>query len=76
MEKNPALSQEPRYEPAIVIPLKQESSLLDWLRANNRLIPREPAEKENLDAAQDDVSELLSDDFEEEEDDDFDDDDD
>lgn len=71
MEKNPALSQEPRYEPAIVIPLKQDTSLLEWLKANNRLISREPAEKENADAAHDDVSELLSDDFEEEEDDDF-----
>ena len=74
MVKNPALTQEPRYEPAIVIPLKQESSLIDWLKSNNRLIPREPAEQENSDAAQDDVSELLSDDYEEEED--FDDDDD
>lgn len=70
MEKNPALSQEPRYEPAIVIPLKQESSLIDWLKANNRLIPREPSEKENVDAAHDDVSELLNDDYED--DDDFD----
>ena len=70
MEKNPALSQEPRYEPAIVIPLKQESSLLDWLKSNNRLIPREATEQEALDAAQDDVSELLNDDYEE--DDDFD----
>lgn len=69
MEKNPALSQEPRYEPAIVIPLKQDTSLLDWLKANDRLIPREPTEQESLDAAQDDVSELLNDDFEEEEDD-------
>lgn len=69
MEKNPALSQEPRYEPAIVIPLKQDTSLLDWLKANDRLIPREQTEQENLDAAQDDVSELLSDDFEEDDDD-------
>ena len=76
MNKNPALSQEPRYEPAIVIPLKQESSLLDWLKANDRLIPREPTEKENLDAAQDDVSELLSDDFDDDDDDFVDDDDD
>ena len=69
--KNPALSQEPRYEPAIVIPLKQEASLLDWLKANDRLIPREPAEKEpELDAA-DEMDELLDgeDDFDEEEED-------
>lgn len=68
MVKNPALTQEPRYEPAIVIPLKQESSLIDWLKSNNRLIPREQAEQENSDAAQDDVSELLSDDYEEDDD--------
>ena len=69
--KNPALSQEPRYEPAIVIPLKQEASLLDWLKANDRLIPREPAEKEpELDAA-DDMDELLDgeDDFDEDDED-------
>lgn len=67
--KNPALSQEPRYEPAIVIPLKQEASLLDWLEANNRLLPREPQEKEKTDAP-DDMDELLDgeDDFDDEED--------
>ena len=69
MEKNPALSQEPRYEPAIVIPLKQDTSLLDWLKENDRLIPREQTEQESLDAAQDDVSELLNDDFEDDDDD-------
>lgn len=69
MEKNPALIQEPRYEPAIVIPLKQESSLLDWLKANDRLIAREPVEQENPDAVHDDVSELLNDDYEEDDDD-------
>ena len=57
--KNPALSQEPRYEPAIVIPLKQEASLLDWLKANDRLIPREPAEKEQEVDAADEMDELL-----------------
>lgn len=68
--KNPALSQEPRYEPAIVIPLKQEASLLDWLESNNRLLPREPQEEKEKVEAQDDMEELLDgeDDFEEEED--------
>jgi len=68
--KNPALSQEPRYEPAIVIPLKQEASLLDWLRANNRLIPRESQEKEPVDGP-DDVDELLDNEEDFVEDDDF-----
>ncbi|MEM8779650.1 MAG: DUF3134 domain-containing protein [Cyanobacteria bacterium P01_G01_bin.49] len=41
---NPSLSQEPRYEPAAVIPVKKDSSILNWLEATNRLIPREPEE--------------------------------
>ena len=56
--KNPALVQEPRYEPAIVIPLKQEASLLDWLKANNRLIPREPVETEKV-KTEDDLDVLM-----------------
>lgn len=42
--KNPALRQEPRYEPATVIPLKQEASLLNWLEANGRIIYRQDLE--------------------------------
>lgn len=57
-QKNPALIQEPRYEPAIVIPLKQEASLLDWLKANDRLIPREPQEVEKV-KAEDDLDVLM-----------------
>ena len=56
--KNPALIQEPRYEPAIVIPLKQEASLLDWLKANNRLIPREATEIDKI-KADDDLDVLM-----------------
>ena len=56
--KNPALVQEPRYEPAIVIPLKQEASLLDWLKANNRLIPREIVEPEKV-KSDDDLDVLM-----------------
>ena len=39
--QNPALRQEPRFEPAAVIPLKQEDSMLTWLESEGRLIPRE-----------------------------------
>ena len=56
--KNPALVQEARYEPAIVIPLKQEASLLDWLKANNRIIPREAVEAEKV-KAEDDLDVLM-----------------
>lgn len=56
--KNPALVQEPRYEPAVVIPLKQEASLLDWLKANNRLIARETTEPDTV-KAEDDLEALM-----------------
>ncbi len=48
--KNPALSQEPRYEPAIVMPIKQKTSLLDCLRDNDRLIAREHSEPDKFEA--------------------------
>lgn len=70
--KNPALVQEPRYEPAIVIPLKQEASLLDWLKASNRLIPREVIEVEKTKPTDDDLDVLMDgddDDFAEDSDD-------
>ena len=72
--KNPALVQEPRYEPAIVIPLKQEASLIDWLKANNRLIPREPVEETTEKVKADDDLDILmdgdDDDFDDPDDDD------
>jgi hypothetical protein len=43
---NPALTQESRYEPAQVIPLKRDGSLIDWLEGNGRLIYRESQEPE------------------------------
>ena len=48
--ENRALKIQIRYEPAPVIPLKQDGSLVDWLKENNRLIYREEnlTEKEIL----------------------------
>lgn len=70
--QNPALRQEPRYEPAAVIPLKQEYSLLDWLEANGRLIPREVADVYQMIDEDEEITELMGvDDGEFEEDDDF-----
>ena len=68
--KNPALVQEARYEPAIVIPIKRGASLIDWLKANNRLIPRETTEVEKV-KADDDLDMLMDgeeEDFEEDDD--------
>lgn len=58
---NPALTQELRYEPAQVIPLKQETSLLDWLESNNRLIPRETTSPVDDSSSEEDeeISELM-----------------
>lgn len=38
---NNSLREEPREQLAEVIPVKQETSLLDWLEANDRLIARD-----------------------------------
>ncbi|PPS42344.1 DUF3134 domain-containing protein [Chroococcidiopsis sp. TS-821] len=47
--RNSALREEPRDQPAGVIPLKNESSLLDWLESSGRLIARDNQEPDYLD---------------------------
>ena len=59
MMKNPALRQEPRYEPAPVIPLKQDGSLLDWLEAQGRIIFREEKIIEPQRQEDEEISELI-----------------
>jgi hypothetical protein len=74
--KNPALQQEPRYEPAAVIPLKQDLSLIDWLKANNRLIAREIVEINEQEYEEgEDITEFIDVDDNDYDDDDLDDDD-
>ncbi len=41
MVYNPSLHEEPRHKRAAVIPLKSESSILDWLESTGRLRARE-----------------------------------
>jgi hypothetical protein len=38
---NPALKQQPRYEPAPVIAEQRNTSILEWLEAQGRLIDRD-----------------------------------
>lgn len=38
---NPALKQQPRYEPAPVIAVERNTSILEWLEAQGRLIERD-----------------------------------
>jgi hypothetical protein len=56
---NPSLRQEARYEPASVIPINKDTSLLDWLAATHRLIPRETQESEDLLEEDIEISELM-----------------
>lgn len=60
--KNPALRKEKRYQPAPVIPLTQDESLLDWLEANNRIIYREEKDNPILEVelpAEEEISDLI-----------------
>ncbi len=71
---NPSLREEPRDQLADVIPLKQESSLLDWLESNGRLVARDTVEDPFVDD-EEEISELMGgDDSAFDDDDDFDDD--
>lgn len=56
---NPSLREEPREQLAEVIPLKQESSLLDWLESNNRLIARENSEETDPYDEDEEISDLM-----------------
>jgi hypothetical protein len=53
---NSPLREEPRNQRADVIPLKQESSLLEWLQTNGKIIAREVHEPD----FQDDEEEIDS----------------
>ncbi len=52
---NPSLRREPRYEPAAVLPVTREESLIDWLESNNRLIYRDIEEGTTSNVSDEDV---------------------
>ena len=56
---NSPLRQAPREQRAVVIPSKQETSLLDWLEAKDRLIAGDFQEPEQIDAEQE-IPELMA----------------
>lgn len=56
---NSPLREAPRNQRAAVIPLKQESSLLDWLRSSGRLISRSAHEQE-LSEEEEEIENLMS----------------
>jgi phosphopantothenoylcysteine synthetase/decarboxylase len=49
MVYNPSLREESRNKRAEVIPLKQESSILDWLENSGRLLARDNVDFDYLD---------------------------
>jgi hypothetical protein len=55
---NPSLREEPREQLADVIPVKQETSLLDWLETNDRLLARESLE-DTFPDDEEEISELM-----------------
>jgi hypothetical protein len=44
--RNPALHQQSRKQPASVIPIQRDASILDWLEGTGRLLARENSELE------------------------------
>jgi len=50
---NPSLRLTPRHEPGDVIPTPQETSILDWLEASGRMMPREEQEEETSEPDED-----------------------
>lgn len=70
---NSPLREEPRNQRATVIPLKPETSLLDWLQGSGRIIARDVHEPDFSDeeeeiseflGAEDGISDLYDDDEE------------
>ncbi|MBR8830027.1 MAG: hypothetical protein N5P05_003316 [Chroococcopsis gigantea SAG 12.99] len=56
---NPSVRQEPRYEPAAVIPLKKDASIIEWLQKHKRLIARDKEEAEVVLEEDVELSELM-----------------
>lgn len=59
MVHNPALRETPRNQPAAVIPLQRDASMLDWLESTGRLLEREVQEAPGLDENEEEISEFL-----------------
>jgi hypothetical protein len=56
---NSPLSEQPRNQRAPVIPLKQESSMLDWLQSQGRLVARSIQEND-YSQPEEEISDFLS----------------
>lgn len=57
---NPALHEQPRNQPAAVIPIQRDSSILDWLEGTGRLLSRESSDFDFLDSEEEEINELMA----------------
>jgi Protein of unknown function (DUF3134) len=60
--KNPALHQVPRSQPAAVIPLQRDASILGWLEGTGRMLAREVQDFDYRDDSSNDeeISDLMA----------------
>jgi hypothetical protein len=58
--KNPALHQVPRSQPAAVIPLQRDASILGWLEGTGRMIARETQDFDYRDDNDEEISDLMA----------------
>ncbi|MEO0771013.1 MAG: DUF3134 domain-containing protein [Cyanobacteria bacterium J06649_4] len=72
---NPSVRQIPRKNPADVIPLQRDSSILNWLEGTGRLIPREPVDSVGDEPEPEELADLMGNEDKEDDVDDTDDDD-
>jgi hypothetical protein len=56
---NPSLREQPRSARAPIIPIQQESSILDWLEATGRLLAREAHDFDYSDN-EEEIAELMA----------------
>ncbi len=59
MVYNPSLREEPIDEPAAVIPVKQETSILDWLEVTGRLLAREDHDADSYLDDEEEIDQLM-----------------
>jgi hypothetical protein len=57
---NPSLRLIPCHEPADVISAQRDSSLVDWLEASGKMLPRDPYESEKYTEEEEEISELIA----------------
>lgn len=59
MVYNPSLHEQPIDEPATVIPVKQENSILDWLESSGRLLARDDHEADSYLDDEEEIDQLM-----------------